>query len=433
MRRLWFVLLFSLVAACGVESSFIDAGSASAPEPPGDCAPSNCDTCASCFERCICKGNEPAECLHPCGATGGSPNTNPPPAGGGAPSAGGGGSGGASVGGSGGTPPTPASSCCSATTTPGCSDTSVESCVCAADEYCCTTAWDDICVGEVEGLGCGSCSTGSGGAGAGGSGGSGGTPGAGGGGGFVAGNVDWFTFPEQHTTSQNGWSSYMTDVIRHLPLSYGNTYYDSDKITYVHETTHGINSHLRNYFNTTGKKANAFYVGKNQAVLVVEPKMLKSDANAFVPVSLREFRYSTYLVGASDWNDTPLYLFDEWVAYTNGTEAGVNLVQEGKWNAGWRDASGSLEFTVYAFAVGMAVEQKDPAYFTGYPQFREFLKWNAERAMALYQTTKTMPEFAWDKMDSYYAKMKTSADATAWRGFVKKTYGDAWALSVMGF
>jgi hypothetical protein len=53
--------------------------------------------------------------------------------------------------------------------------------------------------------------------------------------------------------------------------------------------------------------------------------------------------------------------------------------------------------------------------------------------MALYQTTKTMPEFAWDKMDSYYAKMKTSADATAWRGFVKKTYGDAWALSVMGF
>ncbi len=225
----------------------------------------------------------------------------------------------------------------------------------------------------------------------------------------------------------------MTDVIRHLPLSYGNTYYDSDKVTYVHETTHGINAHLRNNFNNTGKKANAFYVGSNNAAIIVEPNIWKSDANAFVPQSLRELRYSTYLTGASEWNDTPLYLFDEWVAYTNGTQAAVNLVQEGKWNTGWRDTFGSLEFVVYAFALAMAVEQKDAAYFASYAQFREFLKWNAERAMSLYQQAKTMPEFSWNKMDDYHGKMKTSPDAAAWRAFVKKTFGDSWALSVMGF
>ena len=108
-------------------------------------------------------------------------------------------------------------------------------------------------------------------------------------------------------------------------------------------------------------------------------------ANSYVPVSLRDFRYDTYLVGATDWNDTPLNLFTEWVAYTNGTEAGVTLVKEGKWNAGWRDTFGSLEFTVYAFAVAMAAEVKDPAYFSGYPQFRVFLKWNAERALGLVE------------------------------------------------
>lgn len=225
----------------------------------------------------------------------------------------------------------------------------------------------------------------------------------------------------------------MTDVIRHLPLSYGNTYYDSDKVTYVHETTHGINAHLRNNFNDTGKKANAFYVGGNKFAVVVEPKMMKSDANPYVPQSLRESRYNLYLQGSTDWNDTPLYLWDEWVAYTNGTEAGVNLVKEGKWNTGWRDSFGSLEFTVYALAVGMAAEVKDPTYFTTYAQFREFLKWNAERAMALYQQTKGMTEFKWDKMDQYYAKMQTGSDGAQLRAWVKKTYGEAWAKNVMGF
>ncbi|MEM9454822.1 MAG: CARDB domain-containing protein [Myxococcota bacterium] len=47
--------------------------------------------------------------------------------------------------------------CCSTTTTPGCALSSVESCVCAADAYCCNVAWDGICVGEVTSLGCGSC------------------------------------------------------------------------------------------------------------------------------------------------------------------------------------------------------------------------------------------------------------------------------------
>ncbi len=224
----------------------------------------------------------------------------------------------------------------------------------------------------------------------------------------------------------------MTDVLRHLPLSYGNTYYDSDKVTYVHETTHGIQAHLRNYKNDSGKKANAFYVGANQWALVVEPAMLKTDANPYVPQSLRESRYSLYLQGSTDWNDTPLYLFDEWVAYTNGTEAGLSLVKEGKWGGGWRDSFGSLEFTVYALAVGMAVEAKDPAYFSGYAQFREFLKWNTERAVSLYHQVKTLPEFKWDKMDQYYAKIQTGADAAQLRAFVKKTYGNAWAQSVLG-
>lgn len=47
--------------------------------------------------------------------------------------------------------------CCSTGGT-GCADLpSVESCVCAADSYCCNTQWDQLCVDEVDSLGCGTC------------------------------------------------------------------------------------------------------------------------------------------------------------------------------------------------------------------------------------------------------------------------------------
>lgn len=47
--------------------------------------------------------------------------------------------------------------CCMVNGSAGCSDTAIESCVCAQDAYCCNTDWDQLCVDEVTQLGCGSC------------------------------------------------------------------------------------------------------------------------------------------------------------------------------------------------------------------------------------------------------------------------------------
>ncbi len=61
-----------------------------------------------------------------------------------------------------GTPSAPseaAADCCAPDSAPGCSDVAVRSCVCDADPYCCTTAWDALCVDEVDSLGCGTCDT----------------------------------------------------------------------------------------------------------------------------------------------------------------------------------------------------------------------------------------------------------------------------------
>jgi hypothetical protein len=50
--------------------------------------------------------------------------------------------------------------CCTVHAEPGCSDTTVQDCVCAMDELCCDAVegtWDQICVDLVTSSGCGTC------------------------------------------------------------------------------------------------------------------------------------------------------------------------------------------------------------------------------------------------------------------------------------
>jgi hypothetical protein len=50
----------------------------------------------------------------------------------------------------------PAHDCCQ-TGSPGCADAAVSACVCAVDQFCCRTAWDELCVAGVNAYGCGTC------------------------------------------------------------------------------------------------------------------------------------------------------------------------------------------------------------------------------------------------------------------------------------
>lgn len=241
-------------------------------------------------------------------------------------------------------------------------------------------------------------------------------------------------FGPQKSAGAAGWGSALTDIVRHLPSSYGHQYdFPDDRITWGHETTHGINSYLRNYLNGTGKKANGFYLMKDRYALVVEPPTVRlADVGPYVPASLRGSRYQTYLVQqVSGWDDTPTYVFDEWVAYTNGSEVGVELAKGGSWTT-WRDGvAGTLEFTVYALALGLAVEKLDAAYSTSYPQFREFLAWSSERAMNLYRAGSVLPVFAWATQDAYLAAWKTEADAVPLRNFARRAFGGVYCTKVL--
>ncbi|RCK78825.1 MAG: hypothetical protein OZSIB_0975 [Candidatus Ozemobacter sibiricus] len=240
------------------------------------------------------------------------------------------------------------------------------------------------------------------------------------------GKLEFINFPPSKNLSNSSWGPLLTDIENHLPPKYGTQYRDQSPSTHAHETTHGINSHIRNYMNKTGRKANGFYVGNNRAVVLVEPNVRKSAAVPYVPNSLRGSRFNLYLLGMSAWDDTPLYIFDEWVAYTNGALVAVDQVKRGLWRQGWTDAvHGALEFTAYSFALAMAVAQRDPQYFAKYTPFKEFMAFQAKRAMDAFRAGRNLKEFKYDKQETFYRNLVSGSDSAPLRDFIKKNWGES--------
>lgn len=243
--------------------------------------------------------------------------------------------------------------------------------------------------------------------------------------------VDWHEYKPVKKLSDPSWGDYLTDIENHLPEKMGTQYRDADKNTWAHETTHGINSHLNNTIGG-GVHHYCLYVGHNKAVKIKNPNFKISHVANMVPKTLRKSRYNLYLVKQqSGWNDRPVYLWDEWVAYCNGAECGIELLNKKLWKCHKTDAGWSvLEFSVYSTYMVMAQIKHDPTYDN--KQMIEFLAWNMERTMKLYKEGQKLPEYNWDN-DEYLKHLRTSPDASEFRKFLTDTYGAAWTKEILGF
>lgn len=157
----WDSACAALVESHGCGHCTDDGGGQPPPPGGGDCCVEHqgpgCDepeveACVCAIEPLCCSSQWSPACIavlevHGCGQCGAEPP--PPPGGdtGGEPP----------PGGDTGEPPASGGDCCAGNGSPGCDDTAIESCVCTSDAYCCDNEWDDVCAGEVESLGCGSC------------------------------------------------------------------------------------------------------------------------------------------------------------------------------------------------------------------------------------------------------------------------------------
>ena len=255
-------------------------------------------------------------------------------------------------------------------------------------------------------------------------------------------------FPKVRNVSDVKLGKILQDIDSHMPA--GHRYIFANKLTWGHETTHGINATIRNQYKGPDV-VNAFYCLYDRAVIIEEPAVTIRAVAATIPVSLRGPSYNLYLVQqAGGWNNRPLYLFDEWVAYTNGSEGGRELNYEG-W---YYELLQAHNFNVYCICLAKLVSEKCPYYNDN--QFRAFLKWNIERTFRLTEkfdnkqkVTKEVEDSV--KIDyriegewgsdsdpvnsalSYVKKVRESSDAEELRAFARKYFGKEWCKKVYGF
>lgn len=270
-------------------------------------------------------------------------------------------------------------------------------------------------------------------------------------------DVEWINFPASRNDSNSSWKSFLTDIHNHLPKQYGNQYYGGDLITHCHETTHGINNHISNTYGYYG-----YYVGNDKACIVKQPKIKISQVASLIPNNLRGSRYQLYLISQQkDWNSYPLYLFDEWVAYTNGAITGLQVVDsfESGQNlhmvmtarsmnynfnlisdriypsytcclnvtAGSNDYMiGPIEFAIYALYVVIAIRKYVPEFLIGNRQFREFFAHELKRSLKTYKTGITIPVFAWDT--ALEQNMRTNSEI---KEILNILYGDQLTLDML--
>lgn len=214
--------------------------------------------------------------------------------------------------------------------------------------------------------------------------------------------------------------SIYADIINHSR----NPVLSHDRDTNAHETTHMINSDIR---NSQGARKNGFYIPGGKGVVVDEPKFRKRDCIPFLPQSIRSYRYNLYIQGQTDWDDMPTYIFDEWVAYVNGAAVSVEDVENNKHDGQWTDAvSGCLGFSIYAVSIAMACEKNDPNYWNSNQQFKDFIYWHLKRSHEVFEKGHTMQQFKWDKQEKLYANFLNDSAAAPMREFIRKHFDGTW-------
>lgn len=203
-----------------------------------------------------------------------------------------------------------------------------------------------------------------------------------------------------------------------------------DRDTNAHETTHMIQADLRNIKNKEvnyTQRFNSFYLIGGKGIDFPEPRMRKREVIAYVPTVLREYRFPTYVSGQTAWDDTPLYLVDEWCAYMNGAETAIEDYKNNKHDGTKYDAvKGVMEFSVYCTALCMAIKDKDPEYWENNIKFKEFIKQQLIRSHSIFNEGMKIDLFQGYKQDQYIDRLNNDPSCESLRKFLREEFGGVW-------
>jgi len=211
------------------------------------------------------------------------------------------------------------------------------------------------------------------------------------------------------------------DVESRMPR--GHIYTDSDQITWTHETTHGLHSRWRQYFNKP-----CLYVLKGRLCVLTHPNIRLSDVAAQVSPSLRGNGYQYLVQQQRYWNNEPLYVFDEWVAYTNGVAAILDLEEKGLLRRSDRSYGHDLEKMVQFMNYSLVVTQLGGED----EKLTSFVQWHCERVRALLLKAEKSKVIDPSISKETLRRLRQSPDAATLRDFCRSHFGEKWCKSILG-
>jgi hypothetical protein len=174
-----------------------------------------------------------------------------------------------------------------------------------------------------------------------------------------------FRLLKPKSTARSGLPPVLEDIERHLPADHAYRFFD-DLITWTHEGSHALCA-----MTSKPEGHTLLYCLEGRYVVLKNPDFTIGDVAKRIPTEARGRIFKTYLVDQRKyWDDTPLYLLDEWVAYTHGSLARKQM------NQATRHETVEFMAEMYSYIVPMLEMTDDPAV-------HGFVDWNLRRCVEI--------------------------------------------------
>lgn len=223
------------------------------------------------------------------------------------------------------------------------------------------------------------------------------------------------------------------DVMSHLPESFGNSYYDDDRLVWTMKTAGGLSLHLRTITASRGS-TNCVYLLQSRFVCMLESAVKKSSLTGYIPSTLRGPLYTSLVTGSADWNDKPTYLIDMWHRYLLTARVGTDLVSKNLWLASEkrRVLSDLIEAMILGTSLVFAIEDLDPSYAASpkYAELKVLIGYMMQETGKTFKSGRLMPAFGSSEQDILVDKLLNSTETAALRARIEKTFGAEWAATL---
>jgi hypothetical protein len=238
-------------------------------------------------------------------------------------------------------------------------------------------------------------------------------------------------------------SLFLTDVDKHRNIEENTVYGDVLSHSFdepygdrygrrinVHETSHGITSELRNFYQKAlKKKLNVFYILNGKCIVLEESNINMRLVTKYIPEDLRSYRYNLYFVkGIVDWNDMPSYIIDEWNSYILASKSAVEDFNNGLIQEKVDAVSGCLDFSIYSVCFAMAVKNHDPEYWDSYPQFKNIIKYLLIEAEKTFGEGMKIENFRNSAQKTLFENLQKNKEAAEIRDFLTKEFDGIFLL-----